>query len=292
MVLYPYNFKQPLRMGQEFFLLSWTLPGALGLGPSLKPQKAFPSTLATPTLNSLPPKLPQCLSDLGKPLSPARLRSLGVGAADPPNRVAARGRCSVAGSAAAAWACGLARAFLCCLNASIDCSLLSQTCFQFTRYLFYVKNSRTTTTTTIAYFSSRMSKRGLTQNAVLFQKPLGPGQSSQQGLSGRCSPVRAEARGHKPTEPRPWKCSRQQPTSPQLSAPEDGFVSGQVQKLVAEEVPRGTEEEPAGVRSRRLARASRPAAPGGGGSQAEMGMSGGHGGGDDLGALGICTPTG
>ena len=86
-----------------------------------------------------------------------------------------------------------------------------------------------------AYFSSRISKRGFTRNAVLFQQPLGPGQSSQQGLSGRCSPVRAEARGHKPTEPRPCKCSRQQPTSPQLSAPEDRFVSGQVQKLVAEE---------------------------------------------------------
>ena len=73
------QFQADFENGTRVFLLSWTLPGALGLGQSLKPQKAFPSTLATPTLNSLPAKLPQCFPDLGKPLSSARLRSLGVG---------------------------------------------------------------------------------------------------------------------------------------------------------------------------------------------------------------------
>lgn len=117
------------------------------------------------------------------------------------------------------------------------------------------------------YFSSssRISIRGFTRNAVLFQKPLGPGQSSQQGLSGRCSPVRAEARGHKPTEPRPCKCSRQQPTSPQLSAPEDRFVSGQVQKLVAEE---GAARDRGGA-SRGPEQAAGPGFPPGGARGAE-----------------------
>lgn len=140
------QFQADFENGTRVFLLSWTLPGALGLGPSLKPQKAFPSTLATPTLNSLPAKLPRVSQTWGSHSPPPDSGAWGWGRPITSNRAAARGRCSVAGSAAAAWACGLAKAILCCLNASIDCSLLSQTCFHFTLYLFYVKNSRTTTT--------------------------------------------------------------------------------------------------------------------------------------------------
>ena len=114
------------------------------------------------------------------------------------------------------------------------------------------------------YFSSssRISIRGFTRNVVLFQKPLGPGQSSQQG-----SPDAAHRSGqrHVDTNPPnlgPVNALASNPPARSFPLRRTGSFPAKFRSWWPKRVPRGTAEEPAGVRSRRRAPASRPAAPG------------------------------